>query len=54
MSDERKLVDVVLRVPAEMHEMRKGMEGMRSDISNLSTQQKKTNSELVKVNLQLA
>ncbi len=54
MSDEKKLVEVMLDVLAEIHEMRTGMEGMPSDIANLSSQQqRKTNTELVKVNLQL-
>ncbi len=60
MSNEKKLVDVMLDVLAEIHEMRKGMDGMRGDISELRgdfaelrVQQEKTNSELVKVNLQL-
>jgi hypothetical protein len=54
MGDEKKLVDVMLDVLAKMHEMRKGMDGMRSDISGLRVQQEKTNSELAKVNLQFA
>jgi Sec-independent protein translocase protein TatA len=64
MSDEKKLVVVMLDVLAEIHEMRKGMDGMRSEMNSnltelnqrvgkLEKEQSRTSKELVKVNLQL-
>jgi len=53
MSEEKKLVDVMLDILAEVHGMRNEMVGMREDISDLRHQQTQTNFELSKVNLQL-